>query len=120
MTRRCLNPFTAVLGVSPDILVHEVGELGEVLGVAMPTWSSISCSISGGATAEDSRRSRGEKLSHNDANLNVESFRLLELFGAKLQQRPASSLAQASQPEAAALLEKEQSDMQYALKNAAT
>ena len=50
---------TAVLGVSPDILVHEVGELGEVLGVAMPTWSSISCSISGGATAEDSKRTRG-------------------------------------------------------------
>ena len=54
-----------------------------------------------------------EKVSHKDANLRVECFRVLELFGAKLQQRSESSFAKASQEEAASLLEKERSDFHW-------
>ena len=54
-----------------------------------------------------------EKVSHKDANLRVECFRFLELFGAKLQQRSESSFAKASQEEAASLMEKEKSDFHW-------
>jgi hypothetical protein len=54
-----------------------------------------------------------EKVSHKDPHLKVESFRFLRLFGAKLQQCPVSSVAQASQDEVASLLQKEKSDMEW-------
>ena len=57
-----------------------------------------------------------EKVAHKDPKLTVESFRFLELFGAKLQQCPASSVAQAAQEEAASLLQKERSDMEWVVR----
>jgi len=54
-----------------------------------------------------------EKVSHKDPHLKIESFRFLALFGAKLQQCPVSSVAQASQDEVASLLQKEKSDMEW-------
>ena len=57
-----------------------------------------------------------EKVAHKDPNLTVESFRFLELFGAKLQKRPASSVAQASQEEAASLQQKEKSDLEWVVR----
>ena len=57
-----------------------------------------------------------EKVSHKDPNLKLESFRFLALFGAKLQQSPAPSVAQASKEEAESLLQKEKSDMEWVVK----
>ena len=55
-----------------------------------------------------------EKVAHKDPKLTVESFRFLELFGAKLQ--TVSSVAQAAQEEAASLLQKERSDMEWVVR----
>ena len=57
-----------------------------------------------------------EKVAHKDPNLTVESFRFLALFGAKLAERPVSSVSAASKEEAASLLAKEQSDMDWVAK----
>ncbi len=61
-----------------------------------------------------------EKVSHKDPDLNIESFRFLALFGAKLQLSSVSSVTQASKEEAASLLQKEKSDMDWVTKKLQT
>ena len=57
-----------------------------------------------------------EKVAHKDPSLTVDSFRFLALFGAKLAERAASSVASAEKQESEALLAKERSDMAWVMK----